>query len=710
MRVPETWLTGSNNKTAYNDKAEPGRTMTTKDKPKGTRGAGYIRVSREKATVGMAYEKASPEAQKATIIAWCRKLGIPSPSIWYMDVEGKNSRDTWEARENFQRMIMDAEAGKWDFIVVDSQERFGAGQKAFNFYLYRLEMGGCELWSVADGNLSGEDDGTVFKNTVNNQTGTRELKKYGERQVSRKRILAAQGEWQGGYCPFGADVVCVGPNNEEKFRVVILKMVPTKGIWHRVRVWPDGRQERFDGKDRFPVKEQVDRFFLAPSIITERVETAKEIFELFASGAWTQRALCKRLNERHIDPVYGEGWYVSRFGPMLQNPFYYMGQTVWGKKSHGKNAWYVGGEYVIPPKIKGRAKTGRKNAIDDWVFPSAAKAVPSVAIVDKAMWDEVQEKLKPNNPRKRGLRNPDLWLSGLLYCGRCNQKMDGWGSAPPTYCCRTYRMYGRSNKTGCRLHRVQQSLLECLVNHYLDDVGPQIKMMLDSRENPSLVGDLNKRLAEREGELWQVFREMKSFVESREIIVNGHGIDRLNGYLDLYQAFFERDKASIEAALRAKEAELADCMRKFENLPPAATVLQELATKRLVALDAEVRQLRDKLAPLTNRLEAVYADLSKLNADLDEARSSLQGDDARRKAEVLRKVISRISLNFRHFEHVCHDKRSQSEKIPRSTLESVEFHPVMGETVTLQVTPDADLLNEQPAGARLITVRPGWRS
>src|ERR1700677_1642783 len=136
-----------------------------------------------------------------------------------MDIGGKNSREAWEPRVVFQRRIAGVKPGLWALILVDWREQLAAGRRAFNFYLYRLEMGGCELWSVADGNLSAEDDGTVFKATVNNQTGTRELKKYGERQVSRKRILASQGEWQGGYVPYGADVVCLGPDGKEKFRV-----------------------------------------------------------------------------------------------------------------------------------------------------------------------------------------------------------------------------------------------------------------------------------------------------------------------------------------------------------------------------------------------------------------------------------------------------------------------------------------------------------
>jgi hypothetical protein len=79
-------------------------------------------------------------------------------------------------------------------------------------------------------------------------------------------------------------------------------------------------EERFDGKGTFPVKEQQDRFVLAPSCRQQRIEIAREIFQLYANGAWTLRGLCNRLNERKIHPVYGDGWYVTKLSPMLRNP------------------------------------------------------------------------------------------------------------------------------------------------------------------------------------------------------------------------------------------------------------------------------------------------------------------------------------------------------------------------------------------------------
>src|ERR1019366_1283601 len=105
--------------------------------------------------------------------------------------------------------------------------------------------------------------------------------KMGRRNVSGKRVKAANGEWQGGYVPYGHDVVCVGPDDKEKFRVVIEEMLPTAGVWQRLRVYPNGTEERFDGKDTFPVKEKQDRFVLAPSCRQERIEIAREIFQLY---------------------------------------------------------------------------------------------------------------------------------------------------------------------------------------------------------------------------------------------------------------------------------------------------------------------------------------------------------------------------------------------------------------------------------------------
>ena len=71
----------------------------------------------------------------------------------------------------------------------------------------------------------------------------------------------------------------------------------------------------------------------------------------------------------------GEGWYHTRLKPMLANPVYYVGATVYNKNSHGEFCWRTGGKFIVPPKKKGKATTGRKNAEADWVFPPTTTAI-----------------------------------------------------------------------------------------------------------------------------------------------------------------------------------------------------------------------------------------------------------------------------------------------------------------------------------------------
>lgn len=169
-------------------------------------------------------------------------------------------------------------------------------------------------------------------------------------------------------------------------------------------------------------------------------------------------SLCKALNERGIDPIYGGGWYVAKLARMLTNPACYIGQTVWGKNSHGEYAQYVDGQYITPKRSGGKVKTGRKNEVRDWIFPK-----PTEVLISKELWDEVQKKLVGDARRKRGLRNPHLYLAGLVYCGRCGLRMAGWthpkrSTDRECYCCETFRKFGHANAPGCRLHCTSQNL------------------------------------------------------------------------------------------------------------------------------------------------------------------------------------------------------------------------------------------------------------
>jgi DNA invertase Pin-like site-specific DNA recombinase len=112
------------------------------------------------------------------------------------------------------------QAGKWDWIVVDSQERFGTKDAfEFGYFAHLFRMSDCQLWSVSQGHLTADDLAAPILASVHAGSSREELLELGRRNVSGKRTKAPNGEWQGGYVPYGYDVVCVGPDNKEKVAV-----------------------------------------------------------------------------------------------------------------------------------------------------------------------------------------------------------------------------------------------------------------------------------------------------------------------------------------------------------------------------------------------------------------------------------------------------------------------------------------------------------
>lgn len=631
------------------------------DTPSGIRGAAYIRVSDG--------DKQDPERQREMIRAWVTNRGL-TITRWYEDIRGRNPRDKAADREQFQLLMRDIEAGLVDWVVVDSQDRFGtSNQFEFGHYIHRMIQHDCQLWSVAQGLMSSTDDAAIFCTTVGNVTSTREQREKGQRAISSKRRYAALGEWQGGYVPYGYDVVCLDDaTQKERWRVVILRMVPEQDIWNRVIVYPDGRQERCDGKDMFPKHQTWEKLRLAPTIIEERQRVVRDLFRQFASGSWTVRGMANRLNRAKVDPVVGLGWYNTRLKPMLQNPVYHVGQTVYGKNSHGRHAWYVGGEYLVPPKQKGKPKAGRRNKESDWVFPPAG-----TSLVEKDLWAEVQARLNSTKTTiKRGLRDDKLWLAGLVLCGHCGAKMTGSSQGGPNYRCTNYVKFGSENPHGCRLHRVRQEQLEERLGHYLAEVGPEMRLLLEGRQSVFVEDDrglgdmvdrvraLRERIASAVGLEW----DGESLIEST--------------MLTLYRKQHAAEQPKVEHELRDAEAQLRNLILGMNRLPSSATAAIEVQQQLIHDADAKVRELRDRQERLDEQLTNAKTELLQVCRQISEAQQSIKGDDNRRKALTLRKVLEQIVCRFDHFDHKTRDPRATTKTVQRSTLKSVEFVPVQG--------------------------------
>lgn len=141
-----------------------------------------------------------------------------------------------------------------------------------------------------------------------------------------------------------------------------------------------------------------------------QAEVVRRIFREYAAGA-TPRAIAAGLNRDGVPPARGPSWAmtaihgdVRRGIGILVNPIY-VGRPIWNRS-----------RFVKHPDTGRRVRVERPEA--EWI----RQDVPALAIVDEALWQRVQARLRGAS-RDTGTggagRPPRHLLSGLLRCGDC---------------------------------------------------------------------------------------------------------------------------------------------------------------------------------------------------------------------------------------------------------------------------------------------------
>lgn len=239
--------------------------------PNGKIIAAYVRVSSD---------QQDSTRQRRSIEDWAKRNGV-SIVHWFIDDKGKNPRDKSDKRLDFQRLLKLIRTGAVDVVVVDSQDRFGVKDNAeFWKYVSELRDNGCELWSVAQGLLSGEDDASVMVSTVGALTSTREQKEKGFRSLEGRIKTVRAGKYQGGNPPYGCDVVCYDASGSPKWRLI------WTGNFQRLKINPDGTEQRFDGKNNLPGRDTTDVLRVQPSIRKDRLKVVRQIFDWYSKRTY----------------------------------------------------------------------------------------------------------------------------------------------------------------------------------------------------------------------------------------------------------------------------------------------------------------------------------------------------------------------------------------------------------------------------------------
>ncbi|HYC78672.1 MAG TPA: recombinase family protein, partial [Planctomycetota bacterium] len=164
-----------------------------------------------------------------------------------------------------------------------------------------------------------------------------------------------------------------------------------------------------------------------------RVAAVERIFERYATLGMGLGAVAASLNREGLPSPFagmagkrgGGTWGTGTIREILRNPAY-AGSMAWNRKSYAKFHSVKDGRAVERSKVDGGRSC--QNAESDWeIVPDAHEA-----LVPKALFDEANRLLKQRagTTTDRGTRatkrNSVYLLSGLVRCGRCGSRFQGY--------------------------------------------------------------------------------------------------------------------------------------------------------------------------------------------------------------------------------------------------------------------------------------------
>jgi DNA invertase Pin-like site-specific DNA recombinase len=471
------------------------------------------------------------ERQVADIDRWLARGGITAAYVW----QDHGSRDKAEERPEFQAMLATVKSRGLDWIVIQSTDRLGFkdAYELFEFIsIFRKHD--VELWNALDGVcISHSDDRNVIMNAVAGLTSTREqLEKSNRTQTDRIR-RASRGQHLGGQTPpYGTDVICIGDDGEEKWRYVLLE-------GHRVMTGrkPNGRpiftatsrglkvtpgNPEGEPCSHVPAHDRSELLYLSPTVKSDRIETLKRIFMLLDTEATNPSQVAARLNAEEVSPVVGERWTDGKIRDLVKNPAC-IGRPASNKKVTGRFHRVVGGrvERVTtagPPKRRPR---------EDWLMPDQPLFPP---IIDPVLFERVNRKVASTGPRAP--KSEQLYMSGLLYCSHCGEKMTGQVSTRRHkksgeivkyvfhYMCTTYRKHGAGNAAGCRPHHVQGVVVEPFIREFLARRGRTLDDLVGASRDHAAFEALLREKADVDSQARALLEKAEAFIDANEEVLD----------------------------------------------------------------------------------------------------------------------------------------------------------------------------------------------
>lgn len=466
------------------------RDATTPELSKIWRTAQYARLSRDD---GDKPESNSIAGQKAMLASYIEQHSELVLGPLYVD-DGYTGTNF--DRPDFQRMIVDIEAGKIDCVLVKDLSRLGRNYLDVGQYVHRwFPEHGIRFIAINDNVDSGHGyyDMLVPVKNIFNEQYARDISSKVKSAFQTKQ---KQGAFIGAFSSYGYK-----KNAQDHNKLIVDQCA-------------------------------------APIV--------KRIFDLFESGVGKVK-IAKILNEEKVPcPSEYKRQSGERYnnGRRLQNTTYWTYATIHRML---QNQMYIGNMEQgrsLRQTLHGKAKQLER---DQWVVVEGTHE----AIIDMEQWERVQTLLSKDTRALNFERNVSPF-AGFLRCGDCERAMSKTNHPGGVYyCCGSYKRYG---PTVCTRHGISQQEIETVVledlNHIISEVGNLKKMAMEALARPKIKRNLQAERQRCQGALERLYRLKKaSYEDYRE------GLIKQEDFLK-YKADYEKEEKQLTAQIeRLQESE-----------------------------------------------------------------------------------------------------------------------------------------------------------
>ena len=457
-------------------------------------------------------------------------------------------------RDEFNRMVADAMAGRYDLIITKEVSRFSRNVRDILNIVGDLRDRGVYIWFLA------EDIYTEDKDYEE------QLIKAGDQAEAESRKTSKRVQW--------------GQRRQMENGVIF------------------GRKEMFG----YNIKrdENNEQYF---EIIPEEAEVVQRVFTMYANGMGTFK-IAKQLQQEGIQTKrYKKGWSNTVILRMLRNEKY-VGDLETGKtytpnfKTHEKK--YNRGE---------SAKVYIKNRH------------PETAIVDRELWDRVQLLLAENSPSDevKAKHSNRYWCSGKVFCGECGER----------YVSRTKDLKNGSKYKSWKCWSGQQDGSKKIKTL---DTGEQIEVGCNSES-------VNDRVLQQG--MYDLLTEFvrPTFPTTLEALKKAREQKKV-------------EQASTGAreieVLKAESDRLHEKIINLSLLRESGDMSQFSFNITVSKLEKDLQDVTDKIASLSEQLDAEYDNDIIVNAQIEELQKVLSLDNEDINENVYRALIDRIEVYNGH--------------------------------------------------------------